>query len=90
MPPLVPQSRFVSDGELLRFRLDQSSEAVPRELEKALVDCATDFFNQVRMAEPNNSDLPFFAYGLFKPGQLGFDSLREHVIEEPILRAHDR
>ncbi len=36
------------------------------------------------MAVPLNSDLPFFAYGLFKPGQLGFDSLQEHVLEKPI------
>jgi hypothetical protein len=33
------------------------------------------------MQPPSRTDLPFFAYGLFKPGQLGFDSLRSHVLQ---------
>jgi hypothetical protein len=33
------------------------------------------------MPLPENPELPFFAYGLFKPGQLGFDVLRDFVEE---------
>src|SRR3990172_4577555 len=37
------------------------------------------------MKRPENADLPFFAYGLFRPGQLGFLKLRELVnnVSEP-------
>jgi hypothetical protein len=31
------------------------------------------------MRRPQNTDLAFFAYGLFKPGQLAFFQLREFV-----------
>lgn len=31
------------------------------------------------MNNPNNSELPFFAYGLFKPGQLGFERIESFV-----------
>ena len=32
---------------------------------------------------PENSLLPFFAYGLFKPGELGFIRLRPYIIAVP-------
>ncbi|MFW9996493.1 MAG: hypothetical protein ACFFD4_30900 [Candidatus Odinarchaeota archaeon] len=31
------------------------------------------------MQLPSNIDLPFFAYGLFKPGQLGFSQIKDYV-----------
>jgi hypothetical protein len=34
---------------------------------------------------PNNTDLPFFAYGIFKPGELGFLRIKEFVDRSPIL-----
>lgn len=33
------------------------------------------------MKEPQNIALPFFAYGVFKPGQLSFLQIREFVKE---------
>lgn len=38
------------------------------------------------MERPDNSSLPFFAYGIFRPGQLGYFQLREfvHEIAEPL------
>ena len=37
------------------------------------------------MEPPSNTDWPFFAYGLFRPGQLAFFQLRELVgdVSEP-------
>ena len=31
------------------------------------------------METPSDSNLPFFAYGLFRPGQLGYLRLKPHV-----------
>src|SRR4051794_8101696 len=38
------------------------------------------------MERPANLDLPFFAYGLFKPGQLAFFQLRDFVsnVADPV------
>jgi hypothetical protein len=33
---------------------------------------------------PNKTDLPFFAYGIFKPGELGFLRIKEFVDGKPI------
>ena len=30
---------------------------------------------------PDDIDLPFFAYGIFKPGQLAYSKIRNHVDE---------
>ena len=30
---------------------------------------------------PNDTDLPFFAYGIFKPGQLAYSKIKNHVYE---------
>lgn len=38
------------------------------------------------MNNPTNILLPFFAYGIFKPGQLAFFQIREYVskVREPV------
>ena len=33
---------------------------------------------------PNRCDLPYFAYGTFKPGELAFQQLKEHVDGSPV------
>ena len=40
-----------------------------------------DSHNHVKPLNPNCTALPFFAYGLFKPGQLGFERLEPHVAD---------
>jgi hypothetical protein len=41
------------------------------------------------MEKPSNTDWPFFAYGLFRPGQLGFFQIRDSVdvVTEPVCIA---
>ena len=67
------------DGHLYFARQNNCPDQIPLAFEKALAEKATGFFKKSSMPPPTRVDLPFFAYGLFKPGQLGFDSLREHV-----------
>lgn len=31
---------------------------------------------------PDNTELEFFAYGIFKPGQLAYSKIRNHVKEK--------
>ncbi len=50
---------------------------IPPQLQTEIERVATEFFSTSAMKPPNRLDLPFFAYGLFKPGQLGFDGIRE-------------
>jgi hypothetical protein len=69
---------MIKDGEL-HFRVGRSLVPVPAELKDELENSASDFFSEALMQPPSRTDLPFFAYGLFKPGQLGFASLRPHL-----------
>lgn len=54
---------------------------VPPKLRTKLEEIANEFYSDSGMALPARLALPFFAYGLFKPGQLGFGSIREFVRE---------
>lgn len=31
---------------------------------------------------PNNTELAFFAYGIFKPGQLAYSKIKNHINEK--------
>ena len=45
----------------------------------------------MKLNPPENPDLPFFTYGLFRPGQLAFFQIREFVeeVDEPVeIRGH--
>lgn len=71
-------SRFRLTNEQLQFLVSGAFLQVPSSLEEDLEKKADNYFTTA-MKPPNRPDLPFFAYGLFKPGQLGFDTLREHA-----------
>lgn len=72
-------SRFeIIDGQLY-CRLGKEVRLVPSELQEELWDTAIDYFSTTTLQPPKQLDLPFFSYGLFKPGQLGFGCLREYV-----------
>jgi len=71
-------SKFVSIDGTLHFRRSGKLEIVPPALEQKLLSATGEFFRASTMTLPSNPKLPFFAYGLFKPGQLGFDSIRAY------------
>jgi hypothetical protein len=68
----IPTIELLVGGELT---------PVPPKLRTKLEEVANEFYSESAMQPPARLDLPFFAYGLFKPGQLGFDSIREFVRE---------
>jgi hypothetical protein len=81
MASTVRSAKFVHLHERLHFRLSGKLLPIPLELEEELEQTATDFFGEPAMPLPADPALPLFAYGLFKPGQLGFATLREHITE---------
>jgi hypothetical protein len=74
----MKKSKFAIENDQLFYRVSDELVPVPDKLLDKLKETASDFFKP-EMAIPKNPQLPFFAYGLFKPGQLGFDSLQPHV-----------
>ena len=81
MASTVRSAKFVHLHERLHFQLSGKLLPIPLKLEEELEQTATDFFGEPAMPLPADPALPLFAYGLFKPGQLGFASLREHITE---------
>lgn len=74
-------TRFVIIDAELHYKLSGTDVSIPQELQKSLDDLVKEFFSKSAMRPPSNTALPFFAYGLFKPGQLGFDSIRDWAKE---------
>lgn len=72
----MPSTRFVIIDGQLHYKLSDRLVFLPPKLQDALDVLVKEFFPESVMGPPSNPALPFFAYGLFKPGQLGFDSLR--------------
>lgn len=65
------------EGEL-RCLVGDSIVEMPPELISKLNDLVDDYFSVPSMM-PDQLDLPFFAYGLFKEGQLGFAAISKYV-----------
>lgn len=76
----MANDKFAIVDEKLHFKTKRGLLSIPTELQVVFERTASDYFNAASMPPPSYGDLPFFAYGLFKPGQLGFDSLRPNVL----------
>ena len=42
---------------------------------------------RIPLGPPADTSLPFFAYGIFKPKQLAYSKIRNHVDEEMLINA---
>jgi len=71
-------TRPILPGKPLTFRIGEMEYEVPSTLESELVGTCAEHF-RTPMQSPEHPSLPFFAYGLFKPGELGFDRLEDMV-----------
>lgn len=78
MPSIMTETKLVCVGGQLRCRVGESIIEGPQGLVSKLNDVVADYFSVPSMM-PDRLDLPFFAYGLFKVGQLGFRGIRNYV-----------
>jgi hypothetical protein len=61
-------------------QITKSQQPTPVTIQPRLCSqCGAQFDSLPTMNNPANIALPFFAYGLFQPGQLGFDRIDQHV-----------
>jgi hypothetical protein len=91
-PSLIQAESAIRHANRLDFHAIPASWATLREEARPIFDSMSiwqadlvPFRFEAIMERPKNMDLPFFAYGLFKPGQLAYFQLRELVshVSEP-------
>ena len=78
MPSIMTETKIVCVDGHIRCRVGESIIEAPQGLVSKLNDVVADYFSVPSMM-PDRLDLPFFAYGLFKVGQLGFRGIRNYV-----------
>ncbi len=75
----MSKRRIVIQDGCLYYRDAEVLAEISEDLLEEFENVADDHFNIAAMSPPQRPELPFFAYGLFKPDQLGFNSLRPFI-----------